>query len=70
MLAGGLLGTGGLSIKSTNIHAADGLHVTGGMTIGIVQHDSTDVTVKGGDFVVGGSGEERIYIHPCIYIYL
>ena len=64
--SGGVMGTGGLSIATFNLYAADTLHVTGGLTIQKIEIVDTGITLENSNLVVDGSGEGYTCIHTYI----
>ena len=67
--SGGVMGTGGLSIATFNLYAADTLHVTGGLTIQKIEIVDTGITLENSNLVVDGSGE-GYFMHTYIHTYI
>ena len=66
---GGLMGTGGLSISTTNLYAASSLHVSGGLSIEDMLNSATGVTLMNSDLVIGGTGSYHTHTCTCTYTY-
>ena len=60
--AGGVSGSGGLSVATTNLYAADTLHVSGGLTIMNLQNAASGITLQSGNLDVTESG-----MRMCVY---
>ena len=68
---GGLMGTGGLSISTTNLYATSSLQVSGGLSIENMLNSATGVTLMNSDLVIGGTGSlhTHTYTHAYTYAY-
>ena len=66
---GGLMGTGGLSISTTNLYAASSLHVSGGLSIENMLNSATGVTLMNSDLVIGGTGSLHTHTYTYTYAY-